>query len=109
MASVLVALGTFNEIVTYFVFVTVIFIALTVSAVFVLKKRRLDTPDYTTAGYPATPIIFLAMISVLLFLVAAHNPRQAFLGVGVVAMGAPVYQIVFGKKRHLPKSVSDVE
>jgi APA family basic amino acid/polyamine antiporter len=99
MASLLVALGTFNEIVTYFVFVMVIFIALTVSALFVLRKRQLDKPDYTTAGYPATPIIFLALIFVLLFLLATHNPEQAFLGVGVVALGAPVYQLIIAKKK----------
>jgi APA family basic amino acid/polyamine antiporter len=98
MASLLVVLGTFKEIVAYFIFVTVIFIGLTVGAVLVLRKRQADAPAFKTPGYPITPIVFLTLIAVLLFLLATHNPEQAFLGVGVVALGAPVYQVIFHKK-----------
>jgi APA family basic amino acid/polyamine antiporter len=104
MASLLVALGTFNEIVAYFIFVTVVFIGLTVGAVFILRKRQPDAPAYTIPWYPVTPILFLALTSILLLLMAAHNPAQAFLGVAVVALGVPVYQIVRGAKRH-PKNL----
>jgi APA family basic amino acid/polyamine antiporter len=98
MASLLVVLGTFKEIVAYFIFVTVIFIGLTVGAVLVLRKRQADAPAFKTPGYPITPIVFLTLIAVLLLLLATHNPEQAFLGVGVVALGAPVYQVIFHKK-----------
>ena len=39
LASLLVVLGNFNQIVSYFVFVVVIFIALTVAALFVLRRK----------------------------------------------------------------------
>ena len=51
LASVLVALGTFDTIVAYFVFITVVFIAVTVGAVFVLRRRD---PAFQVPGYPWT-------------------------------------------------------
>ncbi|MGH7491511.1 MAG: APC family permease [bacterium] len=95
LASVLVAIGTFNQIVAYFIFVTVLFIALTVAAVFVLSRKETSSSDYKTPGYPLTPLLFLALVVVLLFLFASQNPKQAFLGVGIVALGWPVYHWVF--------------
>jgi len=89
MAALLALSGSFGQIVAYFVFVTVIFIALTVAAVFRLHRRML----------PAT--VFLALVSLLLVLVGSNNPKQALLGMAVVALGAPVYYI-FKKKEYQP-------
>jgi APA family basic amino acid/polyamine antiporter len=99
LASLLVTLGTFNQIIAYFIFVTVLFIALTVAAVYVLRRKPTNKLSYKTPGYPATPLIFLALVALLLFLLAANNPQQAFWGVGVVALGWPVYHLVFRKRR----------
>ncbi|HVF91013.1 MAG TPA: amino acid permease [Blastocatellia bacterium] len=98
LASLLVAVGTFQQIISYFVFVTVIFIALTVAAVFRLRGGARAETSYLTPGYPVTPLIFLALVGLLLFLLAGHNPRQALLGVGVVAIGAPFYHFVFSRR-----------
>jgi APA family basic amino acid/polyamine antiporter len=95
LASVLVALGNFNQIISYFIFVVVLFIALTVTAMFVLRRRQLDKPEYHTPGYPVTPVVFLLMIGALLFLLGSSSPKQSFLGVGVVALGIPVYYFLF--------------
>ena len=95
LASLLVLVGTFNTIISYFVFVVVIFIALTVAALFVLRRRSPQAIPYRTPGYPVTPIIFLLLIALLLFLLGGHNPKQAILGVGVVALGLPVYFLAF--------------
>ena len=99
LASLLVLVGTFNTIISYFVFVVVIFIALTVAALFVLRRRLPQSSVYRTPGYPVTPIIFLLLIALLLFLLGGHNPLQASLGVGVVALGLPVYYLLFRRKR----------
>jgi APA family basic amino acid/polyamine antiporter len=99
LASLLVLVGTFNTIISYFVFVVVIFIALTVAALFVLRRRAPDAVRYRTPGYPVTPIVFLLLIALLLFLLGGHNPKQALLGVGVVALGLPVYYLLFRRRR----------
>ena len=98
LASVLVLLGTFNQIVSYFVFVTVIFVGLTVASLFVLRPRQGAAP-YQTPWYPVTPLLFLLLVTGLLILLAGHNPLQAALGVAIVGLGGPVYY--FGVRRHL--------
>jgi APA family basic amino acid/polyamine antiporter len=91
VACVLVALGTFETIVAYFIFITVAFIALTVAAVFVARRR--DT-SLTVPGHPWTALIFLAIVGVLLLLMLLNNPLQALLGVAIVSLGAPVYRMI---------------
>jgi APA family basic amino acid/polyamine antiporter len=106
LASLLVATGTFDQIIAYFFFVTVVFIGLTVAAVIVLRRRGGGEPGardgtraatYRTTGYPFTPLAFLLLVSLLLALIAAEDPRHAFLGVAVVALGWPVYRLLFRK------------
>jgi APA family basic amino acid/polyamine antiporter len=98
LASLLVWLGNFNQIVSYFVFVVVIFIALTVAGLFVLRRKEHVRPAYLAPGYPVTPIIFLALIVVLLVLLGSNNPRQSLLGVGVVAISLPIYYFLFRRE-----------
>ena len=98
VASLLAALGTFNEIVAYFIFVTVIFIALTVASVFKLQRKTGDAEAFGLPGYPATPIVFLVFVGLLLFLLMGNNPGQALLGVAIVALGAPIYYLIFHRQ-----------
>jgi len=96
LASILAVLGGFAQIVAYFIFVTVVFIALTVAAVLVLRARGEEIRGIR--GYPATPLIFITLTTLLLFLLAAANPRQSLLGTLVVALGAPVYYLRKGQR-----------
>jgi APA family basic amino acid/polyamine antiporter len=100
LASFLVLLGNFNQIVSYFFFVVVIFLALSVAAIFVLQKKHTTEIEYRTPAYPFTPIVFLVMVAVVLVLLAAGNPLQSLLGVCIVALGAPVYYLFIRKKSY---------
>jgi len=103
LASLLVVSGTFNQILSYFIFITVLFVGLTVTALFVLRHREVGDAVYRTPGYPVTPVIFLLLVAVLLLLLAGHNPLQAALGVGIVGLGAPVYFVAFRPRAHARK------
>jgi len=85
----------------------VIFIALTIIAVFVLRRKNPVKLVYMTPGYPVTPVVFLFLILLLLVLLGAHDPGQAFLGVGVVALGLPVYYFIF-RRRNVPNMMEKV-
>jgi APA family basic amino acid/polyamine antiporter len=98
LASLLVLWGSFNQIISYFIFVVVIFVALTVAALFVLRRKQGESQGYKTPGYPITPIMFLLLAGVMLFLLGSNSPKQSFLGVGVVALGIPVYYLLFARK-----------
>jgi basic amino acid/polyamine antiporter, APA family len=97
LASILILIGTFNSIIAYFIFVVVLFIGLTVAGLFVLRREN-SKHAYETPGYPITPLIFLFLIGLMLLLLASHNPLQALSGVAVVALGLPVYYLLFRKR-----------
>jgi APA family basic amino acid/polyamine antiporter len=103
LASILVAVGTFREILSYFVFVVVVFIALTVIALFRLRHRESTNVGYLTPGYPVTPAIFLALLVVMLVLLAGDKPVHSFMGLAVVSLGLPVYLFLFRHKRLVEK------
>jgi basic amino acid/polyamine antiporter, APA family len=99
LASVLVVAGNFKDIVSYFIFVVVVFIGLSVAALFKFRREDANGVRYLTPGYPVTPIVFLVMLLVLLVLLAVENPVQAFRGVAVVSCGLPVYLFLYRNKR----------
>ena len=108
-ASFLVVLGTFQQILAYFIFVTVGFLALTVAGLLVLRRRE-GAAAYRIPGYPVTPLLFLVLVAVLLLLLAGHDPLQAALGVGIVALGAPVYWLAFrGRLTRNRNSADDLD
>ena len=95
LASALVLLGTFNTIITYFIFVVVAFIGLTVASLFAFRRRDDGNhPSYKTPAYPVTPIVFLLFTALVLLLIGGRNPREALLGVLVVISGLPVYYLL---------------
>lgn len=98
LASILVLVGTFNTIISYFIFVVVLFLALTVAGLFLLRRKQAKGVPFRTPGYPVTPLVFLLLITVMLVLLAGNNPKQAFAGVAVVALGLPVYYLVFKRR-----------
>ena len=103
LACLLVALGTFNQIVAYFIFIVVVFLALTVASIFVLRRKERPAPGYLTPFYPLTPLVFLILILLLLVLLGGNNPQQALMGVCVVALGLPVYYLLFSRRTRTEK------
>jgi APA family basic amino acid/polyamine antiporter len=91
-ASVLVLSGTFDELTDYAIFAILIFLALTTASVFVFRRRRpdLDRP-YRTWGYPVVPALFLLVAVWLIGNTLVTSPRQAFAGLGLMALGLPFY------------------
>ncbi len=96
LACILILSGTFEQIISYFFFVVVFFIALTVTGLF--KIHKTEFTGYKTFLYPFTPIFFLLITAVVLLLIAMKNPFQSFLGVAVVLLGLPVYHFVLRQK-----------
>jgi APA family basic amino acid/polyamine antiporter len=107
LASVLVAAGTFDEILAYFVFVVVLFVALSVAALFKFRREDAHSVRFLTPGYPVTPIVFLVMIALTLFLLGADKPKHAALGVLVTALGYPVYLFLFRNKRLVERRTTE--
>jgi APA family basic amino acid/polyamine antiporter len=110
VASVLIAVSTFQEIVAYFIFVTVVFIGLTVAGVYAIDRRAKGDPVMRRIpGYPVTPAVYLALTLAVLALLAMSRPRQALIGLLVVAAGVPVYHLSGASRAPAPQSRGDRE
>ena len=94
LASLLVAIGTFNDILGYFVPCAVFFLGLSATAILVLPRPRQDGDVFTAPLHPLPIVMFLALILALLALFVLGQPRQTLLGVLVVALGIPVSWLV---------------
>jgi len=100
VATILVVIGTFQEIIAYFIFVAVVFLALAGAGLFRARGRSQGIePVFFTPAYPVPPVVFLVLMSMLLVLLAVHSPREALLGTAVVAAGLPVYSVFQRKAR----------
>jgi len=97
LACALVLLGSFDDIISYFMFVVVLFITLTVAGLFLLRRKG-PPSGYATPLYPLTPVVYVALSAGLLFLLALGSPRQALAGTGVVLLGLPVYYLLFQRR-----------
>lgn len=91
-AMLLAASGTFEQLLTYVVFVGWIFYALGAACVFVLRRTRPDTPrPFRVPGYPWTPLLFILAAAALVINTIATQPGRAAIGISVVLLGLPVY------------------
>ncbi len=93
LASILITAGNFEQILSYFFFVVVLFIALVVAGIFKIHKKEFS--GYKTFLYPLTPLFFLTITALVLLMIALKNPLQSFLGAAVVLLGVPVYYLFF--------------
>jgi APA family basic amino acid/polyamine antiporter len=119
LASALVALGSFDTIVAYFIFVTVAFIGLTVAGPWRLNRLgtfgrvrsgsdRLLPGSAGSSGSPGAlgasmlipAVVFVVLVGVLLLLVAVNRPMQALAGVAIVLAGLPVYAWIDRRADH---------
>ena len=100
IASVLIALGTFEKIIPYFMFAAIGYLGLTVAGLFAARSRHREAPATILAPwYPFTPLVFLLLVAVLLAMILMRSPVQALLGTAMVATGLPVYELLQWKTK----------
>ena len=91
-ASVLTFSGTYNQLITYIIFASWIFYAMSCAAVIILRKKRPEMKrPYKTPGYPYIPIIFILFAVFLIFNTILEAPRDAAVGAGIILAGLPLY------------------
>lgn len=93
-SAILAISGTFEQLLTYVIFIGWIFYALAAASVFVYRKREPHaTRPYKVPGYPVTPSVFILAALVLVVNTIATQPGRAVVGLGIVLAGAPAYLI----------------
>jgi len=98
LACGLVLLGTFNDILGYFVPCAVFFLGLSATAVLILPRP--ENGDVFRAPLHPLPIaLFLVMVVSVLAMFFAGQPRQTLIGALVAALGIPASWIVTSLRR----------
>ncbi|HKQ05948.1 MAG TPA: amino acid permease [Blastocatellia bacterium] len=89
---VLALSGTFDQITTYTIFALWLFFGVTVSAVFVLRRKMPDVErPYKTLGYPLVPLLFMLVAAWLVINTIVTSPVESVIGLVLIALGLPVY------------------
>lgn len=92
LAALLAVTGTFEQLLTYVVFVGWIFYALGAGAVIALRKRRPEAArPFRVPGYPVTPMLFILAAAAIVGNTIISQPGRAAVGIGMVLLGAPAY------------------
>ncbi len=92
LAALLAVTGTFEQLLTYVVFVGWIFYALGAAAVIALRKRRPEAArPFRVPGYPLTPVLFILAAAAIVGNTIVSQPGRAAVGIGMVLLGAPAY------------------
>jgi APA family basic amino acid/polyamine antiporter len=84
--------GTYNNLLDFVMFAVLLFYALTVVGLYVLRVRRpeLDRP-YKVFGYPLMPAIYVVLCTVIMLDVLVVKPEFTWPGLIIVLAGIPVY------------------
>jgi APA family basic amino acid/polyamine antiporter len=89
---VLVITGSYETLMDYALFSMWLFYGLMVAGVMVLRRTRADLPrPYRMWGYPATPLLFLAITVWFLGNMLITRPGPSLASLGLTATGVPVY------------------
>ncbi len=91
-SMLLAATGTFEQLLTYVVFIGWMFYALAALSIFVYRRREPDAVrPFRVPGYPVTPILFVAAAAAIVVSTLVAQPGRAAAGIGVVLLGSPAY------------------
>ncbi len=91
-ACVLTLSGTYSELLDYVIFAQLMFYVLTVSAVFVLRRRSPDAArPYRAWGYPIVPALYVIAASALMIDLLILKPRFTWPGLLIALSGVPIY------------------
>lgn len=91
-----VLVGDLGQLIRFVGFSLAIFAALTVAAVFVLRRRGRAAP-YRTFGYPVTPVAFVALSAWIAYAQIEEHPLESLVVAGVLAIGGVVYAVTAGR------------
>jgi APA family basic amino acid/polyamine antiporter len=104
-AIILCLSGTYGNLLDYVVFAVLIFYVMTITGVFILRKKRPNAErPYKAFGYPVIPAIYIIVATLIMIDLLIYKPTFTWPGLIIVLLGVPVYYI--WKKKETPKEQS---
>jgi APA family basic amino acid/polyamine antiporter len=84
--------GTYGDLLDYVVFVVLVFYILTVTGIFILRKKRPDANrPYRAFGYPIIPVVYISLAAAISIDLLIFKPQYTWPGLGIVLLGIPMF------------------
>jgi len=100
VASLLCLSGSYGDLLDMIAFVVVLFYALTIIGIFVLRKKRPDAErPYKAFAYPVLPAIYILLAITFCVFLILMKPKFAGIGLIIVLAGIPLYFIAAGRNK----------
>jgi APA family basic amino acid/polyamine antiporter len=89
---ILILSGTFNQLLTYTVFVMALFSFLSGVSLLILRKKKVETEStYRTRAFPLVLLFYLSVSAWILVTVLMNRPAESLIGILIIGLGAPFY------------------
>jgi APA family basic amino acid/polyamine antiporter len=93
-AAALTLSGHYGDLLDYVIFAVLLFYALTIIGIFVLRAKRPDLPrPYRAIGYPILPALYVLLAAGIEVLLLLYKPNYTWPGLIIVLLGVPVYYL----------------
>jgi APA family basic amino acid/polyamine antiporter len=97
-ASILCLTGKYNELLSLVIFGVLIFYALTILGIYVLRRKRPDLErPYKALGYPILPALYIITALGLALLLLIFETNFTLPGLAIILAGIPVYFVIVRK------------
>jgi len=99
-ASVLCLSGSYNSLLNYCTFASLVFYVITISTLFYFRMKEPDTPrPYKAFGYPVIPALYILITLTICIDLLIFKPQNTVLGLLIMALGIPVFYF-FNKQKN---------
>lgn len=100
VAALLCLSGKYGDLLDMISFVVVLFYAMTIIGIFILRKKMPDAErPYKAFGYPVLPVIYIILALIFCVFLILMKPLYAGIGLGIVLIGIPLYYIAISNKK----------
>jgi APA family basic amino acid/polyamine antiporter len=94
-SAVLTVSGSYDALLTYTTFASLLFNAATAACVFVLRRKSPDEArPYRAFGHPVSTALFIAVAGFFVLYIVQGDPRSSLYGLLLVLLGVPVYALI---------------
>ncbi len=82
----------YSNLLDYVVFAALLFYALTIGGIFLLRWKRPEAErPYKAFGYPVLPLLYIVAATGIMVVLLLYQTQTAGLGMAIVLLGVPVY------------------
>jgi basic amino acid/polyamine antiporter, APA family len=89
----------YSNLLDYVVFAALLFYALTIGGIFLLRWKRPEAErPYKAFGYPVLPLLYIVAATGIMVVLLLYQTQTAGLGMAIVLLGVPVY-LLWSRRR----------